>query len=209
MKLVGGGVELDPLSVPDDPDDPDVPVDASILKTGLVGSCEVAAIFFVRSSVVGPELRCCKRVASTAESPGLVAPKAQMMSLLGVDGAGIENTSFGLVPVRSLNALSRVAVRGGLGSTVGMTSDGALRCERVIEPSEFGHIMTIGVFAICEPNPLAKRVSYEHLSEDGKPYMAIHPSDAAPRLWRVSNKIKKLMPRISNTMRTYIVWSFR
>lgn len=93
-------------------------------------------------------------VASGAESPGLVVPKAQIMSLLGVDGVGMLKTSFGLLPVRSLNADSSVAVRGGLGSTVGITSAGACRCESVMDPSEFPHMMTIGVFAICAPNPL-------------------------------------------------------
>jgi hypothetical protein len=50
--------------------------------------------------------------------------------------------------------LESVAVRGGLGSTVGITSAGALRCESVKVPSELLHMMTIGVFAIVEPKPL-------------------------------------------------------
>jgi hypothetical protein len=50
----------------------------------------------------------------------------------------------------------KVATLGGLGSTVGMTSDGAFRCDMVTEPLEFGHMMTIGVFSMAEPNPLNK-----------------------------------------------------
>ena len=53
-----------------------------------------------------------------------------------------------------INDFWRVAVRGGLESTVGIISAGALRCERVTVPSELGHIITIGVLAIWAPNPL-------------------------------------------------------
>ena len=51
-------------------------------------------------------------------------------------------------------ASSVVATRGGLESTVGMTSPGAVRCESVKLPSELCHMMTMGVFAIVEPKPL-------------------------------------------------------
>ena len=47
-----------------------------------------------------------------------------------------------------------MATRGGLDATVGITSPDASRCERVIELSELGHIMTMGEFAIVLPNPL-------------------------------------------------------
>lgn len=50
--------------------------------------------------------------------------------------------------------MSVVALRGGLLTTVGMTSAEAMRCESVMEPSELFHMMTIGVFAICVPKPL-------------------------------------------------------
>ena len=50
------------------------------------------------------------------------------------------------------------AFRGGLLSTVGMTSAGAMRCESVTEPSELFHMMTIGVFAICFPKPLTTKI---------------------------------------------------
>jgi len=54
----------------------------------------------------------------------------------------------------TLNPVAKVAVRGGLESTVGITSLDALRCESVAVPSLFIHIMTMGVLAICEPKPL-------------------------------------------------------
>ena len=72
------------------------------------------------------------------------------------------NVSFGCVPDRSLAAASALATRGGDESTVGITSPGALGCERVRLPSELGHMMTIGVFAIWVPNPLKKSRGEQH-----------------------------------------------
>ncbi len=37
---------------------------------------------------------------------------------------------------------------------MGITCPGACLWDNVILPSEFGHKITIGVFAICEPKPL-------------------------------------------------------
>jgi len=54
----------------------------------------------------------------------------------------------------TLSPVAKVAVRVGLESMVGITWPDALRCESVAVPSLFIHIMTIGVLAICEPNPL-------------------------------------------------------
>ena len=53
-----------------------------------------------------------------------------------------------------LRDVDTVATRGGFVSTVGITCPGAVRCEIVMEPSEFGHIMTIAEFAILLPKPL-------------------------------------------------------
>lgn len=50
--------------------------------------------------------------------------------------------------------MDRVATREGLGSSVGMISRGAVRCDRVTVPSALAHMMTIGEFAIHRPNPL-------------------------------------------------------
>lgn len=145
---VGAVVELD---------DPDPDADCAMVKAGFVGSFELVLSVWVRSRVVGPELRCWRSVASAAESPGFWLEKAQMMlSLELLVSTGMVNTSLGLVPVSVLSDASAVAVRGGLESTVGMTSAGAFRCESVTDPSEFGHIMTIGVFAICAPKPLQR-----------------------------------------------------
>jgi hypothetical protein len=51
---------------------------------------------------------------------------------------------------------SRVATLGGFGSTVGMTKAGAVRWERVMDPSELFQRMTRGVLAICVPKPLER-----------------------------------------------------
>lgn len=98
------------------------------VKTGFVGSLELAVKGCDKSSEIGPELSCCKRVASTALLLGLVEPEAQMMVdlVFESESTGMVKTSFGFVPVNDDNASSFVAVRGGLGSTVGMTS--ALVC---------------------------------------------------------------------------------
>ena len=65
------------------------------------------------------------------------------------------NASCGLaVPASDTADMSSAAVRGGLATTVGITSAGAMRCESVTDPSELFHMMTIGVFAICVPKPL-------------------------------------------------------
>ena len=69
------------------------------------------------------------------------------------------NENFGVDPVRSLPDVSRVATRGGLDTTVGITSDDACRWERVMLPSELDHIMTIGELAIVCPKPLSRVVS--------------------------------------------------
>ena len=129
-----------------------------------------------RSIRVGPESICWSSVASTAASFGLVVPKAQMMvcaaspfdcekrkpvSVWRDNGrvcddrlTGIVNVILGVDPVRSLALGSADATRGGFESTVGITSPGAVRCESVILPSELGHIMTMGVFAMVDPKPL-------------------------------------------------------
>ena len=54
----------------------------------------------------------------------------------------------------TLSAEENEAVLGGFESTVGMTSEDALRWERVTVPSLFIHMMTMGVLAICVPKPL-------------------------------------------------------
>ena len=89
------------------------------------------------------------------------------------------NVSFGCVPDRSLAAASALATRGGDESTVGITSPGALRCESVMLPSELGHMMTIGVFAIWVPNPLRKSrsVTYEVVRTRGRSQS--HPAKGA------------------------------
>jgi len=61
-----------------------------------------------------------------------------------------------------LRDVDKFATRGGSATTVGITLPEAMRWERVILSSEFGHIMTIGEFAIVLPNPLGmdKTISY-------------------------------------------------
>jgi len=66
-----------------------------------------------------------------------------------------------------LKSVDKDATLGGLESTVGMTSAEAFRWERVIVPSELGHMMTIGLPVISVPKPIA-----------------IHPSFEEPVLWR-------------------------
>lgn len=58
------------------------------------------------------------------------------------------------VLLTELIACSRVACLGGLLSTVGITNPRAERCDSVMDPSEFDHIITIGVLDIRVPNPL-------------------------------------------------------
>ena len=171
-------------------DEPDA--DCAMVDTGFVGSLELMLSVCERSSVVGPESRCCCSVASAAESPGFWFENAQMMLLLELlVPTGMVKTSFGLLPVSTLSDESAVAFRGGLGSTVGITSDGALRWESVIDPFEFGHIMTIGVFAIVDPNPLSRtnvheKICYPNENFPSYTHIAIQPRLADPRLWRVS-----------------------
>ena len=117
---------------------------------------------------------CCWRTASGSGPLGGTPPKAQMIFLLGVEATGIVKASLGLFPDSTLSDGSDVAVRGGFGSTVGICSDGACRCDNVIDPSAFGHMMTIGVFAICEPKPLHAG-SAPALSMRLCPYAHCHP----------------------------------
>ncbi len=53
-----------------------------------------------------------------------------------------------------LDASCKVANRGGLLVTVGITYPVAERCDSVMDPSELAHIITIGVFGIARPKPL-------------------------------------------------------
>lgn len=53
-----------------------------------------------------------------------------------------------------LRVVEAAAILGGLLCTVGMECPVDVRCESVMLPSEFGHIMTMGVLAIVLPNPL-------------------------------------------------------
>ena len=53
-----------------------------------------------------------------------------------------------------LSSTDKEATLGGFLSTVGITSEGAERCESVMLPLELGHIITIGVSAIDTPKPL-------------------------------------------------------
>lgn len=81
-----------------------------------------------------------------------------------------------------LDAADRVATRGGLLTSVGMTSSPAWRWETVIVPSVFGHRITIGVFGICFPNPLVRDVpesaSRKHMAEGDEHG---HPANARAR----------------------------
>ena len=97
------------------------------------------------------------RVASTADEPGLVVPNAHMIVLFpvfSVPSEGIENTTLGFDPDVEESDWSRVAVLGGLETTVGITSDEACRWESVMEPSVLGQRITMGVLAIWPPKPL-------------------------------------------------------
>lgn len=53
-----------------------------------------------------------------------------------------------------LRVVDKVATRGGLATTVGMTSAGACRCEIVTVPSEFPHMIIMGVLDIWFPKPM-------------------------------------------------------
>jgi hypothetical protein len=88
---------------------------------------------------------------------------------------GMVKASLGFVPLVELNEVETVATLAGLESTVGITSDDAFRCDSVMLLSELGHIMTIGVFAIWVPNP-----------------MAIHPRVADPVLCRTYSTVEPL-----------------
>ena len=79
------------------------------------------------------------------------------------ESVGTVKLIFGLLPERTERDCASVAARGGFGSTVGMTSWGAFRWESVMEPSEFGHIITMGEFAICWPKPLRNAKSCENM----------------------------------------------
>ena len=85
--------------------------------------------------------------------------------------------NLGLAPLTLLREGSIDAVNGGLLSTVGMTSLGAERCERVIVPSEFVHMMTIGLLAIPVPKPLLFYQSAMNCRETDT-YIAIQPKGA-------------------------------
>lgn len=154
-----------------------LPLSASaIVVMGFRGSLSVIVRVFVRSSVVGPESRCCTREASILELPGFAEEYAQIMLEPLFEDAGIVNTSLGLLPVRSEDDGCAVAVRGGALSTVGITSPGALRGESVTVPSEFGHMMTMGVLAICAPKPLRNCVSQPTYRSNGKRNVHGHPT---------------------------------
>lgn len=64
-----------------------------------------------------------------------------------------------------LRDVDKFATRGGSATTVGITSAEAMRWERVMLSSEFGHIMTMGEFAIVLPNPLGMDKKYQPLNK--------------------------------------------
>jgi len=101
--------------------------------------------------------------------------------------AGMVKTSVGVVPLVVLNAVDNVATLGGLLTTVGMTSSDAERCERVIDESEFGHIITICVLAICfpKPNAIQPRVEEPVLC---KAYSTLEPLTVADMHMRATHR---------------------
>ena len=70
---------------------------------------------------------------------------------------GVLNTTFGREELVVLSVDSAVAVKGGCGSTVGMSCPVVERCESTKEPSEFGHMIIIGLLPISVPKPLHER----------------------------------------------------
>lgn len=136
---------LPPLPLPL-PDDGELAPDKVLI--GFVGSLEFAARVLPRFNIVGPEFKCCRIVASFAALLGFWSLNAQMIPWETSEFAGIVKTSFGFEPDNELSDGWTVATRGGFGSTVGITSWGAFRCDSVMVPSVLGHIMTIGVLAI-------------------------------------------------------------
>jgi hypothetical protein len=91
-----------------------------------------------------------------------------------------------------LSVFESVAIRGGLATTVGITSVGACRCERVMVPSELPHMITMGVLDICVPNPL--KHNWQNWQKRNKcarnaHYMPIHPTVCLPVPVRVSKSM--------------------
>ena len=85
----------------------------------------------------------------------------------------------GTAVLTELDAADRLATRGGLLTSVGMTSPPAWRWETVMVPSVFGHKITIGVFGICFPNPLEHDTPESALRERTRAEDEHgHPSDA-------------------------------
>ena len=80
---------------------------------------------------------------------------------------------------------NKVATRGGEESTEGWTLPDAIRCDKVTEPSEFDHIITIGELAIWDPKPLHTLTS-AHMKSSSTidAYIAIQPRVLVPVLWR-------------------------
>lgn len=76
-----------------------------------------------------------------------------------------------------LSVVDNVATRGGLETRVGITSPEACRCESVTEPSEFPHIMTMGVLDIWVPKPLKTRQGRRRWTQEV--YRHAHPPHGA------------------------------
>lgn len=78
-----------------------------------------------------------------------------------------------------LRVVDAVAILEGLLCTVGMTSLVAMRCERVMLPSELGHMITISVLAIVFPKPLYEQMSHRSLCRPGREQKLTSPSSRA------------------------------
>lgn len=63
------------------------------------------------------------------------------------------NANLGFEPEAAVRALSNVAFRVGV-DTVGILWSVHVRCDKVMDPSEFAHMITIWLFAIVVPNPI-------------------------------------------------------
>jgi len=103
-----------------------------------------AAMALVRSRVRVPNApsKCSGIIASAAADDGAVPLIAQIIFWLLSELAGIVNANLGFEPEATVRELSIVAFRVGV-DTVGMSWSLVVRCDKVMDPSEFAHIITI------------------------------------------------------------------
>ena len=106
-----------------------------------------------------------------------------------------------------LREVDKVVTLEGLETTVGITSPDAPRCERVMELSELGHIITMGEFAIVLPNTLGNTLILlggEHSLRGWEHYIAIHPTVFDPVLCRTSRGFVNIYVNLVGSIRCHL-----